>query len=282
MLAETAMRPYLHRNTEKDRERKAMRFILVHGGFHGAWCWDRVVPELERLGHEAVALDLPGHGTRAAERPVNYRGRIQPILDVLQEGDVLVGHSGGGYDICVAASEAPDKVRHMIFLAAGLPIEGRSVIEATGGAMEEDPSGREQVKNLMDDSMGMSNFTRLLPDGTMEWTSRDGAKAIFYHDCDDDTVDWAFSKLTPGISPFPNERLRLKPLWDAQTPRSYILCRQDRAKPLAMSEDVIRRLGVEPLVIDSSHSPFLSRPAELARLLVRAVDTEPGGPLLPA
>src|SRR5262245_38816966 len=69
-----------------------MRFILVHGGFHGAWCWDRVVPELEKLGHEALALDLPGHGARAAERPVDYRGRIQPILDVLRQGDVLVGH----------------------------------------------------------------------------------------------------------------------------------------------------------------------------------------------
>jgi len=258
-----------------------MRFILIHGGFHGAWCWDRVVPELESLGHEAIALDLPGHGERAAERPANYLGRIRPILDALRDGDVLVGHSGGGYDICVAANEAPDKVGHMIFLAAGLPIEGRSVIEATGGAMEEDSAGGEQVRNLMDDSMGMSRYVRLMPDGTMEWTSREGARLIFYHDCDDETVDWAFSKLSPGISPFPHERLRLKALWDAQIPRSYILCHQDKAKPLAMSEEVIRRLGVEPLVIDSSHSPFLSRPAELAGLFVDAVGTRPVGPLLP-
>ena len=74
-----------------------MRFILIHGGFHGAWCWERVVPELTRLGHEAIALDLPGHGERADERPANYRERIQPILDVLRDGDVLVGHSGGGW-----------------------------------------------------------------------------------------------------------------------------------------------------------------------------------------
>jgi pimeloyl-ACP methyl ester carboxylesterase len=258
-----------------------MRFILVHGGFHGAWCWERVLPELERLGHEAVALDLPGHGTRTAERPANYRGRIQPILDILQEGDVLVGHSGGGYDICVAANEAPHKVRHLIFLAAGLPIEGKSVIEATGGALEEDTAGKEQVRNLMDDSMGMSRHVRLLPDGTMEWHSRDGAGELFYHDCDEATIDWAFSKLSPGISPFPQEKLFLQALWDAQLPRSYILCLQDRSKPLAMSREVIRRLGVEPLTIDSSHSPFLSRPAELAELLVRAVGTQPVGPMLP-
>ena len=41
-----------------------MRFVFVHGGFHAAWCWDHTTAELERRGHEAVAVDLPGHGTR--------------------------------------------------------------------------------------------------------------------------------------------------------------------------------------------------------------------------
>jgi len=258
-----------------------MRFILIHGGFHGAWCWDRVVPELERLGHEAVALDLPGHGERADERPADYRERIQPILDELKQGDVLVGHSGGGYDICVATSHAPDKVGHMVFLAAGLPIEGKAVIEAAGGSYEQDKDGPPRATSLMDDSTGMLKYVEPQPDGTMKWASKEGARQFFYHDCDDETVDWAFSKLSPGISPFPTERLRLKGLWDAQPARSYILCRRDKSKPLAMSEEVIRRLGVEPLVIDSSHSPFLSRPAELAELLVEAAGTKPVGPLLP-
>ncbi|MCB2079255.1 MAG: alpha/beta fold hydrolase [Novosphingobium sp.] len=257
-----------------------MRFILVHGGFHGAWCWERVIPELEKLGHEAIALDLPGHGERAAERPANYRERIQPILDALHPGDVLVGHSGGGYDNAVAANIAPEKVGHMVFLAAGLPLEGKSVVEATGGATETDDKGNVQASRLMDDESGMMRFIRPLPDGTMEWHSLEGAREFFYHDCDDATVEWAFSKLSPGISPFPNEKLHLPRFWDAQLPRSYILCLQDRSKPKAMSDDVIRRLGVEPLTIDASHSPFLSKPGELAELLVRAVGTEPTGPLL--
>lgn len=258
-----------------------MRFMLIHGGFHGAWCWDRVVPQLEKLGHAAIALDLPGHGQRAAERPPNYRGRIQPILDALEPGDVLVGHSGGGYDISVAANEAIEKVGHLCFLAAGLPIEGKSVVEATGGAAETTDSGETRATRLTDDSVGMMRNVRMLPDGTMEWTSRDGARELFYHDCDGATVDWAFAKLTPGISPFPGEKLHLPRLWQAQPPRSYILCLQDRAKPRFMSEEIIRRLGVEALEIDASHSPFFSRPAELAELLVQAVGTKPTGPLLP-
>lgn len=69
--------------------------------------------------------------------------------------------------------------------------------------------------------------------------------------------------------------------WAADLPRSYILCAQDRAKPHAMSESVIDRLGVEPLAIEASHSPFLSRPAELAELLVKATKTRPVRPLKP-
>jgi hypothetical protein len=57
----------------------------------------------------------------------------------------------------------------------------------------------------------------------MEWDSREGAREFFYHDCDEPTVDWAFQRLTPGISPFPGEKLHLPAFWEAQLPRSYIL-----------------------------------------------------------
>jgi pimeloyl-ACP methyl ester carboxylesterase len=57
-----------------------MRFVLIHGGFHGAWCWSRTVPELERLGHEAVAVDIPGHGARVHE-PATMAGRLDAAPD---------------------------------------------------------------------------------------------------------------------------------------------------------------------------------------------------------
>ena len=112
-----------------------MRFVLIHGGFHGAWCWDRVVPELQHQGHEALAIDLPGHGDRRSE-PSTLTNRRDAIVAALRPGDVLVGHSGGGFDISLAADAAPDKVGHLIYLAAGLPIEGKPLVKATGGASE--------------------------------------------------------------------------------------------------------------------------------------------------
>ena len=259
-----------------------MRFVLVHGGFHGAWCWSRTIPELERLGHQAIAIDLPGHGERADERST-LADRRGAILEVLEPGDVLVGHSGGGYDISLAAGAAPEKVGHMIYLAAGLPIEGRSVLEATGGAAAPtgESEGEPKVVQLMDDETGMLKFIRPNARGRLECVDQAKAAAFFYHDCDAETVAWAFQRLTPAPPDFMQEPVSIPAFWAAQPPRSYILCREDRAKPHAMSDEVIRRLGVEPLVIDASHSPFLSRPAELAELMVAATRTTPVGPLLP-
>jgi pimeloyl-ACP methyl ester carboxylesterase len=257
-----------------------MRFVLIHGGFHGAWCWSRTIPELAKLGHEAVAIDLPGHGARRDERST-LADRCGAILEVLAAGDVLVGHSGGGYDISLAAGAAPEKVGHLVYLAAGLPLEGRSVLEATGGAAAPAADGAAKVTQLMDDATGMLRFIRPDGRGRMECVDREAVGAFFYHDCDPETVAWAFGQLTPAPTEFLQETVSIPAFWRAQLPRSYIHCRQDRAKPHAMSEEVIRRLGVAPLGIDASHSPFLSRPAELAELLVEAVRTAPIGPLRP-
>ncbi|CAN7170726.1 alpha/beta fold hydrolase [Phenylobacterium sp. LjRoot219] len=257
-----------------------MRFVLIHGGFHGAWCWSRTIPELARLGHQALAIDLPGHGERRDERST-LADRQGAILEVLQPGDVLVGHSGGGYDISLAAGAAPEKVRHLVYLAAGLPLEGRTVLEATGGAAQPSGDGDAQVTQLMSDETGMLRFIRPDARGRMECVDREAAGDFFYHDCDEATVAWAFERLTPAPSDFLTETVSIPRFWAADLPRSYIRCAQDRAKPQAMSETVVDRLGVAPLSIDASHSPFLSRPAELAELLVAAVATRPTGPLKP-
>lgn len=256
-----------------------MRFVLVHGGFHGAWCWSRLIPELKRLGHEAIAVDLPGHGTRRDEEST-IAGRRDAIVDLMQSGDVLVGHSGGGYDITLAADAAPQKVGHLVYLAAALPIEGRPLLEASGGrsAAEIDEAGRTQ---LMTDETGMMRFVRLNERGRMECFDFEATREFFYHDCDEASARWAFDQLSPAPVEFLQETIQLGNFWTANLPRSYILCLQDRAAPRSLSQRMIDRLGVAPLEIDTSHSPFLSQPRALAKLLVAAMSTHAAGPLKP-
>jgi len=252
-----------------------MRFVLVHGGFHGAWCWSRTVEALQELGHDAVAVDLPGHGERRDEaEPTTFAGRTEAILAAVEPGDVLVGHSGGGFDVTLAADTAPESVGHVVYLAAGLPREGRTWPEAM--AMRADGS----IGDF--DVAGMLGHLRIGDDGSMSVATAEGARALFYHDCDDATIEWAFERLCPErageTSTVP---VSVPAFWAADLPRSYIRCLQDRAKPGWLSDLVAERLGVDPLTIDASHSPFLSRPTELAQLLVEAAGSKPIGPLRP-
>jgi pimeloyl-ACP methyl ester carboxylesterase len=251
-----------------------MRFVLIHGGFHGAWCWSRVIPELQKLGHDAIAIDLPGHGQRRDERST-LADRRDAIVAVMQPGDVLVGHSGGGYDITLAADARPGLVDHLIYLAAGLPLEGRSVLEATGGAAREEADGKPQVTNPMSNATGMGGFIEVNAQGRIQCVDKAKVAEFFYHDCDQATIDWAFPLLTPAPTEFLTEIVSVPNFWRAEFLRSYIHCLQERSKPYAMSRAVIARLGVTPIPIDTSHSPFLSRPAELARLFVYATLTTP-------
>ncbi len=251
-----------------------MRFVLIHGGFHGAWCWSRTIPELENLGHEAIAIDIPGHGERVDEE-ATMAGRLDTVLAVLRPGDVLVGHSGGGLEITRAADAAPELVSHVIYLAAALPLEGQLIQEALvyrdDGLTEADY-----------DVTGMLKHLRIDVNGSMALADYQGAWELFYHDCDEATARWAFEQLTPErAGDTATMPISVPRFWDAELPRSFIVCQQDRAQPQWLADLTSRRLGVEPLAIDTSHSPFLSRPTELARLLVHATTTQPVGPLRP-
>ena len=132
------------------------------------------------------------------------------------------------------------------------------------------------------DVAGMLQHLRFADDGAMTFGGVDGARELFFHDCDEATVKWAFERLCAERGGETSSKpVSVPRFWAAEMPRSYIRCLQDRAKPRWLSDVVVERLGVEALTIDASHSPFLSRPAELAELLVYATTTKPVGPLLP-
>lgn len=251
-----------------------MRFVFVHGGFHAAWCWEHVIVELRKLGHDGVAVDLPGHGVRVDEEST-LANRREAVTSQLAPGDVLVGHSGGGFDATLGADSAPELVSHIVYLAACLPREGRSYTEAM--------TMHDAEEGVLDGDVGeMLNYLTFDDDGAMTFSDFDGAWKYFYHDCDEKTARWAFERLGPErfgettVAP-----VSVPQFWAADLPRSFILCLQDRSMPRWLSDVVAHRLGVEPLTIDTAHSPFLSRPRELAALLVHASTTTPTGPLVP-
>ena len=254
-----------------------MRFVFVHGGFHAAWCWERTIAELRQLGHDGVAVDLPGHGALVDEEST-LANRRDEIVAAVAPGDILVGHSGGGFDATLAADAVPEHVSHITYLAAALPREGRTYPEAM--AMRDD--GDDLGDDFDADVGEMLSYLTFDDDGAMTFADFDGAWKYFYHDCDEATARWAFDRLGPErfgdttVTP-----VSVQNFWAADLPRSFIRCLQDRSMPRWLADTVTRRLGVDQLTIDTSHSPFLSRPRELAELLVHATTTKPTGPLVP-
>src|SRR5260370_7927161 len=99
-----------------------MHFVLVHGAYHGAWCWDQLRTELERGGHASTAVDLPCDDPDAgAER---YVDEVLHAIPKQPDPVVMVGHSLAGLTIPIAASRV--RTAMTIYLCAILPVPGLS------------------------------------------------------------------------------------------------------------------------------------------------------------
>jgi pimeloyl-ACP methyl ester carboxylesterase len=110
-------------------------FVLVHGGFHGGWCWKKVTPFLRAAGHEVYTPTLTGLGERAhlLAPGLPLETHAQDVLGVLTYEDltnvILVGHSMAGTVITVVADRAPERLAHLVYLDASVPREGESDLD---------------------------------------------------------------------------------------------------------------------------------------------------------
>lgn len=225
-----------------------MDIALVHGAYHGRWCWDLLRPELERLGHRVAAMDLPiGDATLGAEA---YAQAIDDALDPTSE-PIIVGHSMAGLVIPLVAARRP--VRGLVFLAAFLPSPGLS-------------ANQQRESEAIDGGV---------PPTTSEWTDLgddvwmigpNTATEIFYHDLPAPAAHWATERLRPQAYRVFQEITPLVSWPDVDC--HSIVCREDRAiNPAWVRTAAHDRLGTEAMEMDGGHSPFLTRPADLAQIL---------------
>lgn len=233
------------------------RFLLVHGASHGAWCWRDVVPALQALGHEALAIDLPGHGEdRADIEQVTLADYGQRIAEYLTEPTIVVGHSMGGYSITQGCEIAPDHVRRLVFLCAYTPWPDMSLAQMRMQADEQ------PLVPLIRPSGTKRSFT----------FDTSGGTHAFYHDCPAEAVLFAVANLCPESTAASNTAIALTAA-SQDKPRSYIICTQDGAIPPEFQRVMAGRFAdADVFELDSSHSPFFSMPRDLAALLDRIAD----------
>ena len=210
----------------------------------GAWCWERLIPELEARGHAVATVDLaPEDEAAGAARCADVVSQAFAAIDDL----VLVRHSLAGLIIPLVA--AWRRVKRLIFLHALLPRPGQSVADH----LRAEP-----------DMFNPEMFTAQTP----FWKDEAAAIRFLLHDCPAEVARDAFCQLRPEHGVLGSEMTPLRTWPDV--PCTYIVCTDDRiATPDWARRAARERLGVESLEIPGGHCPFLSRPEQLAEALHR-------------
>jgi pimeloyl-ACP methyl ester carboxylesterase len=160
-------------------------YVLVHGGGHGGWCWERVAPLLRAAGHDVYTPTLTGLAERShlLSPDINLDTHCADVVGVLEfenlTGAILVGHSYGGMVITGAADRALSRVGHLVFLDAAHPRNGESLVQTSPGLMK---SARQSSRTV--------NGTELVL-----WPSPEVVAMMGVTSPED--VAWLTEKLTP-------------------------------------------------------------------------------------
>jgi pimeloyl-ACP methyl ester carboxylesterase len=236
--------------------RAIQSIVLVHGAWHGSWCWARVVPLLERRGFIVRAVDLPSTGVDPSPA-ADLSADAAAVRRVIEEmpGDLLVcGHSYGGMVISHPAVGTHPRVAHLAYVCAFMPDRGQSLFSIGDG---------EPAPWIRVDEGGMT-----LPD-------LDQAAELFFADCDPETQRWAVGRLRrQPAAPF--AETVAEPAWWV-TRSTYIVCTNDRVMPLELQRGLFAPRTGRVLELQASHSPFLSCPAQLSAQLASCGSGGEGG-----
>ncbi len=228
------------------------QFCLIHGSTQNSDCWNLLISELARLGHQAIKVDLP---TGKQLSGMQYAEAIVQRLNAADEDVILVGHSVSGIFLPLVASLR--QVRHLMYLASFIPKPGTSIV---GQMFDEsfdmiEPLWTEawatatQIgKNPIDDDELMLNF--------------------LFHDCTPEVATWALTirrLLHPEAAL--NEIFPLKN-YPGKVAQSYVVCTNDRTiNPNWARRAAQEFLQVEAIELPGGHCPYLSRPHYLASTL---------------
>ncbi len=231
-------------------------FVLVHGGGHGGWCWQRTARELRRRGHEVYAPTLTGFGERSHldAEGLTFETFVTDIVSVLEYEDlhdvVLVGHSMGGVIVPRVAEVARERLRAVVWMAAVVLNDDETLLEAVPQTPEvaravviaDDGSVRTDAQLMIE---------ALLPEGTAQERA------------------WVLARHRPYPPMALVEPGRLSAFLALGLPTGYVLATRDRAIAPQHARGFAARLpGVRYAEVEAGHDLMVTRPAQAAAALL--------------
>lgn len=237
--------------------------VLVHGAWHGGWCWDKVRPRLEAAGHRVFAPSLTGLGDREHLRdPVpSLATHVADIVNLVQAEElrdvVLVGHSYGGMVITGAADALRDRIRCLVYLDAAVPADGQTLASFVPGIAPEDVLRREAA------------FRSMAPDGNWLPPVPPGMVGV----SDPDDVAWLQRRLRPHPLRTWLEPVALPHGGHSGLPKTYVMAANPPTTAMGfprMAE--IARGGGEWTCreIDCGHDMMVAAPEQTAAFIAEA------------
>ena len=226
-------------------------FVLVHGAWHGAWCWRRVSDLLEAKGHKVFAPTLTGLGDKShlLDGKTNLTTHITDVVNLIKWEDlkdiVLVGHSYGGYIISGVAEQIADSVSSIVFLDAFVPENGESL--AAGAS--------QPVKDALAAAKGKGEITlKPVPASVFRVNEKDRA--------------WVDAKCTPQPIATMEETIKITGARDKIAKKSYIRAKGYPSVPFdAMQTKYKANAAWKSYEMTAGHDAMVDQPKELTDIL---------------
>lgn len=232
-------------------------FVFIPGSFHGAWCWYKMQPLLNKDGNTSESVDLPAHGrdtTPVSEVTLDsYVDAVCRVLEKYNERVVLIGHSRAGIVISQVAEYLPDKIDNLVYLCAFLIPDGEPMVAT---ALTDADSAL--VSNLIFNEAGGWHFPQ---ESIFE--------KAFYNDCSPEDVALCSWLLTREPNAPVGTPLHLSAAKYGQVKKTYIHTTLDNTITHDLQKKMVVRTPVDSTFeLKAGHSPFLSQPGALANILL--------------
>lgn len=234
-------------------------YLLIHGAWHGGWCWRDVTPLLERAGYTVITPDLPGSGHDLTPlAAVTFASYVQCVVDIIdalptKEPLIVVGHSTSGMIISQVAEARPERLGGLgllVYLSALLPTSGETALQI----IERDANPTLAACLVVDD-VSVCMLPKL-------------ARDVLYQDGAWKEIRDALRLLTPQASLPLITPVTLTTRF-LSVPRVYLTCRYDRVLSPSLQSQMYAITPCERVLwLMTGHAPFLSAPDRLAARLI--------------
>jgi pimeloyl-ACP methyl ester carboxylesterase len=236
----------------------AKHFVLLHGAWHGGWCWDGVVKALEEAGHTAEAPTTPGHQAKDDRSGIRFEDYVEAIVRVLEQQPapvVLVGHSSAGFMMQAAAPKASGKISQLIFHNAFILPDGKCQFDLVPPEVAE----------------GMTAAAKASPDSCVP-IDEGFVRGALMQDASEEIQDALIGRLVPQPISLFTTPVSTGAFDALDIPKTVLFCKDDASLPPGAYLGMAQGLGEHDVIeLEGGHETLFINPEALAGALITAL-----------